>query len=196
MLVRNHFEKGQEGWCSYDYHACIVANAEVNILATHRKSGGPNNGPYIWVDHCRWSTDTPERPISILPLYTYRAWMNLDPLDLRGATVSCYLRGDNLDLLGGECYFWANMGGTRWHFSSHPLHISQGEWAAEPNRFTLVNDESKWHLSWPGLPANPRPLDTMLSVANSYGFSFVGFAREVSGRLSMAQFEIHAPQSS
>src|SRR4051794_7483506 len=179
MLVKNHFEIGPQGWCSYDYHACITANAEIAILATHRLTGGPNNGPYVWVDHHRWSTDTPERPISILAFYTYRSWTDQGIIDLRNAEVSVYLRGDNLDLLGGECYFWANMGGTRWHLKGQPLHISQGEWAAEPNRIKLVNDESQWYLSWPGLPANPRPLDTMLSHTSSYGFSFVGFAREI-----------------
>ena len=37
-----------------------------------------------------------------------------DPLDLRGAEVSVYLRGDDLDLKGAKCYFWALAGGTRW----------------------------------------------------------------------------------
>ena len=190
MLIRTHFEKGQEGWHTYDYHACITAGSEIQILTAWQRQGGVNNGPYIWTDHHRWSTDVPERPISILALIYYRQWMNLDPIDLREAEVSFYLRGDSLDLLGGEAYFWAHVPGTRWHYSSHPLHIAQGEWADTPNRFVLPNDESKWHLSWPGHPPNPKSLDYTLSQAVSYGISFVGFAREVSGRLSMAQFEI------
>ena len=49
MAVVNTFEKGPEGWCSYDYHASIIASG------------------YVWADHTRWSIDAPERPISILP---------------------------------------------------------------------------------------------------------------------------------
>jgi hypothetical protein len=195
MLVRTHFDKGPEGWYAYDYHACIVAGAEVNVLAHWRREGGPNNSPYVWTDHRMWSTDVPERPISILAMLHYRNAMNLDPIDLRDSEVSFYLRGDDLDLLGGEAYFWVHIGGTRWHFGSHPLHISQGAWAAEPNRFKIVNDESKWYRSWPGLPPNPKSLDRTLSAGLAYGISFVGFAREVSGRLSLAQFEINRPSA-
>jgi hypothetical protein len=132
----------------------------------------------------------PENPVSILPLIFYQRWVNADPLDLRGAEVSVYLRGDGLQLHGAKCYFWILADGTRWHYTGHPLAISDGQWAAEPNRFTLHNDEALWHRSWAGDPRNPWPLDRVLAQVESYGFSFVGFAREVSGRLCMDEFEI------
>jgi hypothetical protein len=93
-------------------------------------------------------------------------------------------------LQGGQCYFWAHIGRSRWHYSSQPLTITSGTWASEPNRIVLHNDEALWHRSWSGAPPVPRSLDDTLRQSVSYGFSFVGFSREVSGRLSMAGFEI------
>ncbi|MSP14147.1 MAG: hypothetical protein EXR62_14475 [Chloroflexi bacterium] len=193
-MVKNTFDKGPEGWCSYDYHACIVSGRrEIFILTSYARQGGVNNSGYIWTDESGWSVDAPEQPMSILALIYYRHWMNLDPIDLRNAEVSVYLRGDDLQLYGAQCYFWAAIGGTRWHCHSQPLTISDGHWG-EPNRFTLKNDESLWYRSWAGMPPNPKPLDRALGQALSYGFSFVGFAREVSGKLSMAEFEIKPAQ--
>ena len=48
------------------------------------------------VDHHQWSADTAKQPTAILPLILYQNWMNLDPIDLRGADLSVYLRGDDL----------------------------------------------------------------------------------------------------
>jgi hypothetical protein len=73
---------------------------------------------------------------------------------------------------------------------SRPLTISSGNWASEPNRLVLRNDESLWYWSWAGDPPKPKSIDQTLSQVHSYGFSFVGFFREVSGRLSMDEFEI------
>ena len=55
---------------------------------------------------------------------------------------------------------------------------------------TLQSDEALWHHSWSLNPENPVHLDSLLSRAESYGFSFVGFSREVRGRLSMDEFTI------
>lgn len=193
-MIRNTFAMGPEGWCSYDYHASMVADGrDIYILATRRQGEGPNGADCIMVDHRQWSADTPESPVSILPLLTYRKWLDLAPVDLREAEVSVYLRGDNLTMDGVSCYFWVNTTMNRWHLTSQPLHISDGCWANEPNRLTLVNDESRWHNSWMGIPPRPKSLDSALAAASSYGFSFVGFCSEVTGRLSMAQFSIAAP---
>lgn len=191
-MVQNSFAKGPEGWCSYDYHASMVAGGQnIFVLATWVAAGGVDDGAYIWADQSRWSADTPEKPLSILPLLFYPSWMNQDPVELRQAEVSVYLRGDDLRLDGARCLFWAHGGGTRWHYSSQPLEISQGQWADRPNRFTLENDASRWHMSWSGTPANPAPLAAVLEGAQSYGFSFVGFSSEVTGRFCMAEFGIH-----
>jgi hypothetical protein len=114
---------------------------------------------------------------------------------LRDAEASVYLRGDDLQLHGARCYFWALAGGTRWHYWGSPLAISHDGWGAEPCRFTLRNDESLWHLSWAGNPASARPLDQVLAHVESYGFSFVGFTREVSGRLCMDELRIGREES-
>ncbi|MBI4028569.1 MAG: hypothetical protein HY360_26515 [Verrucomicrobia bacterium] len=193
-MIHNSFNKGPESWCSYDYHHCIVSGAgkrEIFVLASWMGKGGVNDSGFVWTDHTTWSTDTPERPISILALLTYRHWVNADPVDLRGAKVSVHLRGDALRLFGGECYFWVNTPGSRWHLTSRPLTIGDGAWTAEPNRFTLVNDESLWHQSWAGYPPNPKSLDVTLGVAYSYGFSFVGFVMEPDGRFAMDEFQIN-----
>ena len=195
-MIKNTFDRGEDGWCSYDYHASIVNDGRnIFILTTWDGTGGVNDSGYGWADHKRWSADVPENPTSTLPLIYYRRWINEGPLDLREAELSVYLRGDNLHLLGAECYFWI-LGPTRWHYKSHPLHISDGDWASEPNRLTLKNDESLWYWSWAGLPPNPQSLDQSLGQVSSYGFSFVGFSREVDGRLSMDEFELRPAKSS
>lgn len=189
--LRNTFVKGPEGWCSYDYHASIVAGGRnIFILATWEREGGVNNSGYVWVDHTRWSADTPEQPISILPLLFYRSWAKEDPVDLRNAAVSVYLRGDNLQMNGAQCLFWVHGVGGRWHLNSRPLAISEGRWSCEPLRFSLPKDEALWHHSWPRDPSRSRTVEEILQATHSYGFSFVGFSSEVSGRLCMSQFRI------
>ena len=188
--MKTTFDKGPEGWCSYDYHGSVTGGKNIFILTTHERSGGVNDSGYVWCDEHRWSADTPEVPLSILPLLYYRSWTNDGPVDLREAEVSVYLRGDGLDVYGAKCLFWVHSNGTRWHFNSNPLEISDGKWADEPLRFTLNNDESLWHMSWTGREEGPAPLNTLLEGAVSYGFSFVEISDEVRGRLSMDELEI------
>jgi len=108
------------------------------------------NTGYVWSDDSRWNIDTPETPHSILALIMYHNWVNRRAADLRNATLSVYLRGDHLDLKGGQCFFWAwNLRtGTRWHYSKQSLVISRGKRADQPNVVMLKNDESLWHRSW------------------------------------------------
>lgn len=193
-MVRNGFERGPQGWCSYDYHASMVDDGvNVFILAVWQPQGGPGGAGCVWTDHRRWSADTPERPLSILPLIFYRNWIDEGPIDLRGTAMSAYLRGDGLKLDGAKCYFWVHAHGTRWHCTRHPLATGEGGWGAEPGRALLANDEAAWHCSWSMDRAHPAPLDRVLGEAASYGFSFVGFSSEVTGRLSMADFTLAAP---
>ena len=191
-MVRNTFDKGPEGWCSYDYHWTVVAKGKnIFILTTWERSGGVNDSGYVWCDETRWSADTPESPVSVLPFIFYNQWVGLDPMDLREAQVSVYLRGDSLKLDGAECYFWAVGRQGRWHFNSNPLQIGDGRWTSEPNVFTLRNDESLWHRSWPGSdPSRALSLNELLGECISYGFSFVGFGREPHGKFSMDEFEL------
>ena len=190
-MVKNSFDRGPEGWCSYDYHASMVSGGRnIFILTTWEKEGGVDNSGYVWTDHTRWSADTPEKPLSILPLIFYRSWVDAGPLDLRDAEVSVYLRGDDLRLDGAQCFFWIHGGHTRWHCTGHPLAIGEGGWPAEPSCFALPGDEGGWHCSWSMDPDHPAPLGQLLQQAESYGFSFAGFSSEVTGRLSLDEFEL------
>ena len=121
-MIENNFDKGPEGWCSYDYHASMAADGtNIFILATWAKQGGVDNGAHIWTDHRRWSADTPERPLSILPLLFYRSWVNADPLDMRQSAVSFHLRAEQLCLDGALCFFWVHAASTRWRCAAPPL---------------------------------------------------------------------------
>ena len=189
--MKNSFERGPESWHSYDYHASMVSGGHnVFVLATWVRGGGVDDASYVWTDNTRWSADVPERPVSILPLIFYQHWIGEDPIDLREAKVSVHLRGDDLELYGAQCFFWVHGGGTRWHCTGSPIEIAEGRWNPEPSRITLTNDESLWHRSWSGKRPMPASLDSVLAEAVSYGFSFAGFSAEVTGRLSMSQFEI------
>jgi len=194
IVVMNTFGKGPECWCSYDYHASIVAGGRNIFILTTWEKGGVGNCGYVWADHTRWSADTPEKPLSILPLLFYRSWANADPIDLRDAEVSVYLRGDDLQMDEAQCLFWVHCWGGRWHLSSRPLHVSEGKWSAEPLRFALPDDETLWHHSWPRHPQKSKPLTEVLGGVLSYGFSFVGFSSEVRGRLCMSEFQIAMPR--
>ncbi len=190
-MISNSFGRGPESWCSYDYHASMVSGGRnVFILAVWEATGGVRNSGYIWTDHTRWSADTPERPLSILPLLVYQSWADAEPVDLTGADVSVYLRGDDLDLDGARCCFWIHGANTRWHLAASPLAIPDGAWAAEPSRLILAPEKDLWHMSWSGDPENPASLKQLLGRVVSYGFSFTGFSREVTGRLSMDELEI------
>ena len=189
--VVNTFEKGPESWCSYEYHASVVAGQNYFVLTTWAERGGVDDGGYVWADHTRWSTDAPEKPMSILPLIHYRNWADEPPTDLRGTELSVQLRGDDLALGGAECYFWAHTSGTRWHRNGHPVPIADGHWG-EPTRVRLESDESGWHKSWVRDRAIEASLETVLGSSTSYGFSFVGLSREVSGKLSMGSFAIRS----
>ena len=60
------------------------------------KAGGVRDSGYIWADDSRWRIDTPENPHSILAFIIYRGWVGGKALDLRGAKLSVYQRGDKL----------------------------------------------------------------------------------------------------
>ena len=185
--LKNTFNNGPQGWCSYDYHWSVVSKSNCFILGNWEREGGVDGSGYIWTNHARWSADTPENPVSILPFLTYTHWTDIEPIDMRNADVSVYIRGDDLNLQGAKCYFWTvgEKESGRFHFTSNPLNISEGCWADSPNSFTLINDESLWHRSWSKNPSMPPSLDDLLSRCISYGISLVGFGIEPSGKLSM-----------
>lgn len=189
-VLRNTFDAGAEGWQVYDYNG---GSGSQNVFypVTWEKSGGVRNSGYVWGDDSRWRIDTPEQPNSILALLVYRSWVKGDQLDLREAKVSVYLRGDQLDLKGAKCYFWAldSQIGTRWHYVSQPLPITEGAWGRKVT-FTLKNDEKLWHRTWARNPASPASLDHVLRECDSYGFSFLGFSGEVTGKFAMDELEI------
>jgi hypothetical protein len=191
LSVINSFDLGSHHWQVYDYNGGVAGGGNVFYPVTWESSGGVGDTGYVWGDDSRWRIDTPENPNSILAFIVYRAWDGDGPIDLRDATLSVYLRGDNLDLKGGSVYFWALNGveGTRYHLLSSPLTITEGSWGVQQS-VVLANDEYLWHRSWSRDPANPASLDFVLSQCDSYGFSFIGFSEEVTGRFSMDEFQI------
>jgi hypothetical protein len=88
-------------------------------------------------------------------------------------------------------FFWVHAGGTRWHFTSHPLTITNGEWTRQ--QVPLEPTPEGWHCCGSVDPERPPPLQDVLGSTHSYGFSFVGFSREVTGRLSLAEFNLRLP---
>ncbi len=188
--VAHTFDAGHEGWKVYDYEAA-AARRDGFPAVTWEHSDGVADSGHVSADDARWTIDTPERPHSILPFIIYRQWTKRGGLDLRGATLSVYLRGDDLDLKGGTCLFWVlnHKSGTRWHYAANPLTIFRGGWGPK-QQLELANDASLWNMSWSRDPKNPASLDAVLSDADSYGFSFVGFLSEVTGTIRMDELAI------
>ena len=190
-LQLDSFNSDREGWQAYDYNGGVAGGGNVFYPLHWEKSGGVSNTGYVWADDSQWRIDTPESPNSILAFIIYRSWINEPALDLREAEVSVYLRGDGLDLKGAQCYFWAldQEIGTRWHYVSQPLRVNQDAWG-KPLRFRLKNREALWHRTWARTPSNPASLDEVLRSCDSYGFSFLKFSGEVTGKLSMDELTI------
>ena len=195
VLEADSFNASREGWRVYDYNGGVPDGGNVWPAANWESSGGVGDSGYIWGDDSMWWIDTPETPNSILPFIIYRNWVGGEALDLRGATVSVYLRGDGLKLKGANVYFWAlnNARGARYHYTSVPLQITRGEWGQQLS-FALSNNESLWNNSWQRYPNNPVSLNDVLGVCDSYGFSFVGFSDEVTGKFSMDELTITIPE--
>jgi hypothetical protein len=189
--VENHFNKTREGWRIYDYNGGKPGGGNAFFPAVWEKIGGVENSGYIWADDSKWRIDTPEEPDSILPFIIYRSWVKGKALDVRGAELSLYLRGDKLDLKGAKCLFWAfnRMRGTRYHYTGEPLRVAAGEWGKRQT-VVLKNDEKLWYESWSRYPDKPASLDAVLRECHSYGVSFVGFSAEVTGKLAMDELVI------
>ncbi len=185
------FNKDRAGWQIYDYNGGKEGGGNVFFPATWEKSGGVGDSGYIWADDSRWRIDTPEEPHSILAFIVYRSWVGGQALDLRGAKLSVHLRGDKLDLRGAKCLFWAlnNAKGTRWHMKGQPLTVADGSWGAKQT-IVLKSDEKLWLKSWSRNPDKPASLDEVLATCDSYGFSFVVFSGEVTGKFSMDELVI------
>jgi len=184
-VVADRFEDGAAGWQVYDYNGGS-GTSNVFYPVTWEKKGGVGDSGYIWGDDSRWRIDTPEKPNSILAFIIYRSWVKGDQSDLRNAEMSVHLRGDKLDLKGAKCLFWVfnHRLGTRWHFTAHPLAVHEGAWG-EKQTIVLKNDPALWHRSWSRHPDAPGSLNDVLGATDSYGFAFVGFSEEVTGRFAM-----------
>jgi hypothetical protein len=194
-LEIDSFNANSENWFIYDYNGGVTGGGNVFYPSTWSNTGGVDDSGYVWGDDSQWRIDTPEAPNSILSFITYREWLGKEPLDLRDAQVSVYLRGDGLDLKGAKVYFWvvANDRGARYHLDSHPLQVTDTGWG-QPLSFDLPTNESLWHNSWQRNPGDPASLMDVLSAVDSYGFSFIGFPNgvEVIGKFAMDEMTISA----
>ena len=185
---KEHFG-GLGAWKSYEYIG--AGPGDIFHPAHYAEEGGPAGQAFVWADDTMWSIDTPEDPHSILVLLHYQLWDNQDGfLDLRDGTIEFSLRGDDLALHGARCFFWVSSltnQTTRWHYIGQPLSIANRCWE-DPVEIKLVNHPDLWHRSFASDPKNPCSLDETLGSVFSYGFSFVGFSRTVTGRFSMGAF--------
>ena len=175
-------------WSSYEYLGPGDKYHPVNV----EHNGGPDDQSFIWVDDSVWSIDTPESPPSILSLLRYQSWACEPFLDLRNATVEFSLRGDDLDLKGGSCFFWIltqTPFSTRWHYMDKPLDISREKWE-KPQKIILRDEPSLWHRSFHKGSGQPHGLSQTLGRCMSYGFSFTGFNEKPTGRFSLASFSL------
>lgn len=186
------FESGAQHWQVYDYTGGKRGGPSVFYPVTWERTGGVKDSGYVWGDDTRWRIDTPEKPPSILAFFTRRSYAGKGAVDLRGARVSVHLRGDKLDLKGARCLFWAfsDDKGTRWHYRGKPLTVPDGKWS-EKQTLVLEGDEKRWHRSWARDPKRPGRLADVLATCDSYGFSFVGFSDEVTGRFAMDELVIN-----
>jgi hypothetical protein len=192
-LVSDSFDKGYSGnWNTYNWELVNGFANSVFYPASSENQEGVDNTGFIWTDDSRWGVDMPDS-YSILPFIFYSPIQ----FDLRNALLSVYLRGTDLDLKGGECYFWIlnNQKGTRYYYSSNPLKISESGWGKRLS-FILKNKKNLWSRTWSRFPNNPGTLNDTLSKVDSYGFSFRGFAEPVTGRLEMDEFSIISALSS
>ncbi len=177
-----------EGWKSYEYFPGGHHYRDIVFLPV----GGPDGRPCIWADDSMWSIDTPENPRSILFLLHYCIWANQPPVDLRGAELRFWLRGENLALHGARCHFWVVSNApraTRWHFTGNNIPISDACWGEE-TVLKLTSDPAQWHRSFASDPETPLELEATLATCFSYGFSFVGFSEKVAGRVALADFRL------
>ncbi|MEW6428694.1 MAG: hypothetical protein AB1568_11745 [Thermodesulfobacteriota bacterium] len=177
-------------WKSYDY----FPGGHVYRDVVHDPGGGPGGSPCVWADDSLWSVDTPEQPHSILFFINYRYWNNEPPIDLGEAEVIFSLRGEDLDPREFICTFWVVTyapKATRWHLTSRPIPVSAGSWG-EPVRLQLPADGAGWHRSFAARPEQASTLEQTLRLCYSYGFAFTGFARKVTGRVGLADFQLFA----
>ena len=175
-------------WKSYEFNSQTDYYHPVRL----ESNGGPKGRPCIWADDTMWSIDTPENPVSILPLLVFRNWTNKAPVDLRNAEITFHLRGDDLELKGANCYFWVSgytPRTTRWHYIDQPVDIPDGKWDT-PVTLILRNNPNLWHRSFSSDSQHPSPLNHTLGASISYGFSFVGFSEKVTGRIGLSSFFI------
>lgn len=176
-------------WKSYEYIGPDHRYHDVH----YQIDGGPAGGPHIWSDDSMWSIDLPAQPQAILPFIRYQHWLSEPPIDLRHATLRMTLRGDDLNLHGGHCLFWVVTyapASQLWHHTYQPLTINNGDWA-EPTDIQLLPNPEHWQSnSTTDVSAPKGGIVGALGACFSYGISFVGFSRKVTGRLSLGNFEL------
>jgi len=184
--------RGADFWAAYDYSAGMPGGANVFYPASHEPTGGAEQGGHIWADDSRWRIDTPENPHSILALLTYPKWIIPGKtMDIHPCEVSFYLRGDDLDLKGGQAFFWVLDATGRYHKRNHPLNIGNGCWGAK-NSITIGSVADGWHHSWgPTYPLPPMSGPDFNTIY-SWGISFTDFPEGVkpTGIIRMSDFVI------
>lgn len=186
-IVMN-FDTDDEHWVSYANDGKVVPSSNVFYPVTWMPSGGARGG-YVWTDSSRWMIDTPETPHSVLALMTYGKWSTSCAAMKGSMEFSFLLRGEQLDLKGGEVLFWVTVGGkARFHQTSRPLALDGNDWTR--HSVAVGPDRNGWRRSW-SRGGEQVDFDTSLGI-DSFGLSIVGFrhADMPSGALAIDEVRV------
>lgn len=179
------FSTGADYWAVYDYFDGVHPD-NIYYPATWVSTGGSDGGGYILADDSRWRIDTPEDPDVLFPLAIRSEWV--DPrylaLNFDGFSVDFNLKGEALDLLGGQAYLYIFDAHGRVVKFDQPLSIGNGQWAHNRVVIDSLNDDA-WDVTF--LP-HPGLIDG--SLVHSWGITFAGFSGEPTGVLALDEFSI------
>lgn len=182
-VFQQDFAAGFDRWVSYDYNGGLTGGGNVFYPASHDSDG------FIWTDDSRWRIDTPESPDSILALLTYPRWHNpaYSTLYIYPKDAQFDLRGVDLDLKGGQAFWWVVDANGRYYNTGNPLTVVNGSWTAN----SVLNGPlgGNWTQSWAVAGPVAGPL---LDKVISFGIGFTGFplGNKPTGRLEMRNFRI------
>lgn len=178
------FMTGPEGWASYDY-----AYGENNTFypLTWHPDGGPDDFPHISIDDSRFNIDTPETPDCCFMFVRRIPWVTRETSSQRnyGTKATFWLKGDNLDLKGGNLRYGVSTNNGFWN-SPNALSWSNEEWTYNevPIPLSNVSPPLDWQKTfW------PEGHETTLPDWNeitSEQIKSIGFSSEPTGRLKMA----------
>ncbi len=187
FIFQQFFYDWPERWVTY---MDVPNRGNIWFPLTHERASDS-----VFTDDSRWRVDAPETPNSMLIMLVYWKWLvrqdivvSRDPtINLANKRVYYSLKGLNLDMKGGNCYFWIETAAGRWHKTATPVIPGVGVYNG--SSVDLTTNPADWTRTYDRYQTNP-PLN--LASVTSFGFSFIGFPRDnpCTGQLHMDYFAI------